>query len=147
MRDNRQTTHGTRSRLVRAALLGLLTAALVSVILGQDRTHAARTDGAPSEPTEAVVRGTVVATGPAAIEVRDRQGTLHRVAVDANTLVLSDDKDFSVANLPDIELAVKDISKGDVVEVVVEPRGSRAGIVTRISPVDATATARAGRYR
>ena len=146
MRANREKTHEATWRLVRAGALIAIVAALVGVVLAQSRVHAARTDGAPAAQSEAIVRGTVVAASPAAIEVRDARGALHRVAVDANTLVLSDDEDFSVANLPDIELAVKDLSKGDLVEVVVEPRASRAGIVTRISPIDATATARAERH-
>jgi hypothetical protein len=147
MRVYRENTHESTWRLIRAATLVLFVAALVGVALAQSRTHAARPEGPQSAPSEAIVRGTVVAAGPAALEVRDARGTLHRVAVDANTLVLSDDKDFSVANLPDIELAVRDLSKGDLVEVVVEPRGARAGIVTRISPIDATATARARQPR
>jgi len=146
MRANREKTHEAAWRLVRAGALIAVVAVLVGVALAQSGTQAARTDSAPGVASEAIVRGTVVAASPAAIEVRDARGALHRVAVDTNTLVLSDDKDFSVANLPDIELAVKDLSKGDLVEVVLEPRGSRAGIVTRISPIDATATARAGKY-
>ena len=144
MRANRRKTNETGSRVMRAAVLVLLVVGLVGMVLGQSRTHAAKSDGAASD---GVVRGTVVATSPAALEVRDARGVVHRVSVDGNTLVLSDDEDFSVANLPDIELAVKDLSKGDLVEVVVEPRQSRAGIVTRISPIDPTATARAGRNR
>jgi hypothetical protein len=57
---------------------------------------------------------------------------------------MTDDEDFSVANLSDIRIAPTDLAKGDVVEVIVEG-ARRAGIVTRISPVEPTATARAAR--
>ena len=144
MRANSEKRSEVRLSLGRAAILVVLVAAIVGIVLGQSRTQAARPG---DEPGEGIVRGTVVAAGPAAIQVRDAKGVVHSVGVDANTLVLSDAKDFSVANLPDIELAVRDLAKGDLVEVVVEPRGSRAGIVTRLSPIDTTAVARAGRNR
>ena len=62
-------------------------------------------------------------------------------------MVLSDDEDFSVANLPEIELSASDLAAGDRVEVVVARGQSHlvAGIVTRLSPIDATATAKATR--
>jgi len=54
---------------------------------------------------------------------------------------MSDDEDFSVANLQDIRLSVADLAAGDTVEVIVE-HGRRAGIVTRVSPIAPTAVAR-----
>ena len=140
----RATEQGARAwSAVRSVAVLALVLTLCGVVLARQRAHAA----APAETrkSEDIVRGTVVSASPAAIEVRDAKGALHRVAVSATTLVLSDAEDFSVANLPNIELAVSDLSAGDRVEVVVEPDQSRsvAGIVTKISPIDATATAKA----
>lgn len=102
--------------------------------MGQEKTAAPAKD-------DAIVRGVVVSASDKTIEVRDAKGDVRRVAVDRSTLVLTDDKDFSAANLPDIELTAKDLTKGDLVEVVVSSN-DRAGIVTRVSPIEATDTAR-----
>lgn len=134
-------------KAVRVVAILALVAAFFGVVLGQQRTPTAKT--AETARAEDIVRGTVVSASSSAIEVRDARGALHRVAVNATTLVLSDAEDFSVANLPDIQLAVSDLSAGDSVEVVVEPDQHRpvAGIVTRLSPIEPTATAKAAPRR
>ena len=141
MRATDRAWRKTLCRVFRIVGIVALLAVLIGVVFAQRRGYTAE-KSAPN----GIVRGTVVAVSPAAIEVRDAQGTLRRLAVDRTTLVLSDAEDFSVATLPDIQLAVSDLSDGDRVEVIVEPDQKRlvAGIVTRLSPIDATSTAKAG---
>lgn len=113
--------------LVLVAVLALVVVAFGGQRMSQDRTG--------------ILRGTVVATSDRAIDVRDERGIVRSVAVDGTTLVMSDDEDFSIANLPDIRISVADLASGDLVEIVVQGE-RRAGIVTRLSPIDPTATAR-----
>jgi hypothetical protein len=148
MRARQESRRETIRSAAQAMALVAAVVALVVVALGQGRPHAAPAAENAKENAK-VVRGTVVSASQAAIEVRDDRGLMHRMTVDTTTLVLTDDEDFSVANLPDIQLAARDLSAGDRVEVVVRPDGTRslAGIVTRLSPIGATATARATPHR
>ncbi len=131
----------TMWNVFRTVGVAMIVTVLAVVVFGQQR---AQTSEKPKGGD--IVRGTVVSATPSAIEVRDKTGAVQTVAVSDTTLVLADDEDFSVANLPNIELTATDLSAGDAVEVVVESGKTRlvAGIVTRISPIDASATARAG---
>lgn len=123
--------------LKRAAAATILVVSAFASAMGQEKVA---TTTAPKSD-EGIVRGVVVSASDKALEVRDAKGAVRRVSVDGTTLVMTDDKDFSVANLPDIELKAKDLAKGDLVEVVVASN-DRAGIVTRVSPIEATDTAR-----
>lgn len=90
-----------------------------------------------------VLRGRIVATDQSAVEIEDMHGRITRLAVSPATVVLSDAEDFSVATMSDITLGVRDLSRGDAVEIVLDPKAARtsAGIITRISPIEPTATA------
>src|SRR4029079_18655733 len=94
-------------------------------------------DAAASRDRDGIVRGTIVAATANAIEVRNGAGEIRRIAIDPRTLVMSDDADFSAANLADIRLTAADLGAGDQVEVVVE-NARRGGIVTPLSAIDAT---------
>ncbi len=91
-----------------------------------------------------VVRGIVLSAGPRSLKIRQDNGRVRRLELYRSTLVLSDDKDFSAENMPDIELGFRDLDEGDGVEVVLGTAGDRnvAEIVTRLTPIEATATAR-----
>ena len=101
---------------------------------------------APARADE-IVRGTVVAVEPKQIAVRDEDGTVRTLKVATTTLVISDAEDFSIANMPDIQLEVSDLRTGDEVEVVLEPnaRELRAGIVTKMLLFEPSMTARDNR--
>jgi len=126
--------------IVRAVVIALTLIATFAIAFGQSR----HTDAAASPDRDGILRGTIVAATANAIEVRNDAGEIRRIAIDPRTLVMSDDADFSAANLADIRLTAADLGAGDHVEVVVE-NARRAGIVTRLSPIDATATARVRR--
>lgn len=98
---------------------------------------------AVEEPENGIVRGTVVAVEADRLKVRDNAGVVREMEVNGTTLVITDDEDFSIANMAEIQLEVGDLSAGDAVEVVLEPNPDhlRAGIVTRMSAIAATATA------
>jgi hypothetical protein len=84
--------------------------------------------------SDGIVRGTVVAAESERIVVRDEDGTERSLKVAPTTLVISDAEDFSIANMPEIQLEVADLQTGDEVEVVLEPAANelRAGIVTKM---------------
>ncbi len=97
--------------------------------------------------SEGIVRGTVVAAEPERIVVRAEDGTESTLKVVPTTLVISDAEDFSIANMPEIQLEVADLRTGDEVEVVLEPVAHelRAGIVTKMLLFEPAMTARGER--
>jgi hypothetical protein len=127
---------GVFSSLARVMGIAVVVALLVGLVLAQSRK--------PVATKAEIVRGTIVAVEAEAIVVKDRKGEARRMAVEKNTLVMSDAEDFSMASLPDIELSVMDLAAGDAVEVVVEPdqKTPTAGIVTRLSSLTGTEVAR-----
>ena len=136
---------GFISSAARVMGIAVVVALLVGLVVAQTRKPAE----SKAEPKADIVRGTVVAVEPQAIVVKDRQGDSRRVEVERNTLVMSDEEDFSMASLPDIELSLKDLSAGDAVEVVVEPgqKTPTAGIVTRLTSLTGTEVARSAAPR
>ena len=145
MRSEQNGFSGVISSAARVMGIAVVVALLVGLVVAQTRKPAE----AKAEPKADIVRGTVVAVEPEAIILKDRQGETRRVAVERNTLVMSDEEDFSMASLPDIELSVKDLAAGDAVEVVVEPdqKTPVAGIVTRLSSLTGTEVARSAASR
>jgi hypothetical protein len=145
MKSEQNGFSGVVSSVARGMGIAVVIALLVGFVVAQTKRPVA----AKAEPKADVVRGTVVTVEPQAIVVKDRQGQTRRVAVERNTLVMSDEEDFSMASLPDIELSVKDLAAGDAVEVVVEPdqKIPTAGIVTRLTSLTGTEVARSASPR
>lgn len=143
-------TKGVRQRAAR--VLGFFVIALVlcsvfGVVLAQRPEPLRETEPVALETAtaeEGIVRGQVVAVSDDRIAVRSADGVVRKMSVNATTLVISDEEDFSIANMPEIQLEMDDIAKGDLVEVVIEPDTGelKAGIVTRLSLFDSTAVAK-----
>ena len=126
---NEQGLSKVRNWLAGVALaVGLLGSACAAQVTA-DEPQAA------GDPLGEVIVGRIVAVEPGVLVVRDAAGETRRFVLHDTTLMLSDEEEFSYANLSDIELTAADLARGDRVEIVIEasPGEQAAGIVTRLS--------------